>query len=204
MPKIKRIIFRLFFPLISNWLLWRYKGIFGLKSRIQIEGNLGKRKLFILVCEELLSRSGSWIGYDSQFAGIPCFPHGINGIFISEGAQLGKNVVIFQHVPIGSNTLNDSLRTGSPKIGNNVYIGAGAKIIGGVTIGDNCRIGANAAVYMDMPPNSVAVQHPTRLIQKEALDNRFYAKKSNGEWVYFDDSRWIVDKKKTIMLRNQK
>ena len=51
---------------------------------------------------------------------------------------------------------------------------SGAKIIGGVTIGDHCRIGANAVVYQDMPPHSVAVCSPTRIIQKENLDNTFY------------------------------
>ena len=52
-------------------------------------------------------------------------------------------------------------------------LGAGAKIVGGVTIGDCCRVGANAVVVQDMPPHSVAVCAPTRILQKEGLDNAF-------------------------------
>ena len=77
---------------------------------------------------------------------------------------------------------------GSPHIGNNVYIGAGAKIIGGITVGDNCRIGANAVVYEDMPPNSVAVCAPTRILQKGQLDNT-YRTRLGGQDYYFRDGR---------------
>lgn len=62
-----------------------------------------------------------------------------------------------QQVTIGSNTLKDSKHFGSPIIGNNVFIGAGAKIIGNVHIGNNCRIGANCIVVKDMPDNSTAI-----------------------------------------------
>lgn len=93
-------------------------------------------------------------------------PHGPNGIFISRGALIGKNCVIFQQVTIGSNTLKDSKKKGAPVIGDNVYIGAGAKIIGNVVVGNNCRIGANAVVANDVPDNStIVLQHP-RVIEK--------------------------------------
>ncbi len=53
-------------------------------------------------------------------------------------------------------------------------IGAGAKIIGNVFIGNNCRIGANCVVVKDMPPNTVAVLSPTRFIMKEEMmENNF-------------------------------
>ena len=65
-------------------------------------------------------------------------------------------------------------RSGSPTIGNNVYIGAGAKIIGNVTIGDNCRIGANCVVVKDMPANRTAVAASTRFIYSDSVnDNEF-------------------------------
>ena len=69
-----------------------------------------------------------------------------------------------------------------------VYIGAGAKIIGGVTIGDHCRIGANAVVYTDMPPHSVAVCAPTRIIQKQSLDNT-YTTVLDGQTYQFRDGK---------------
>lgn len=107
--------------------------------------------------EKHLDKKGSWIGWNTEMAGVPCFPHGINGIFISGDAKLGKNVVIFQQVTIGSNRLFDSKNQGSPVIGDNCYIGAGAKIIGNVTIGNNCRIGAGTVVTKDVSDNSLVV-----------------------------------------------
>ncbi|MEG6568015.1 serine acetyltransferase [Thermoanaerobacterium saccharolyticum] len=60
-----------------------------------------------------------------------------------------------------------------PKLGNNVYVGAGAKIIGPVKIGDNVVIGANAAVVNDVPPNCVVVGIPAK-IKKENINIRDY------------------------------
>ncbi len=120
---------------------------------------------------------GSFIGDGAKFEEWPVFPHGCVGVFISNGVTLGKKCVIFQQVTIGSNTLKDSKNFGAPSIGDNCYIGAGAKIIGAVKIGDNCRIGANAVVVKDVPANSVVVPGECRVIQKENLDNTFVAYK---------------------------
>lgn len=101
-------------------------------------------------------------------------PHGFAGIHISAYAKIGQGCTIFQHVVIGSNTLPDSRSQGSPVIGNNVYIGAGAMIIGNVHVGDNVRIGANAIVTKDVPPNSVVVSSKQRTIRKDVpLNNKF-------------------------------
>lgn len=148
------------------------------------------QKLYLAIYTLFLDRKDSFIGYSSNFSGIPCFPHGISGIFISGGASIGANCVIFQQVTIGSNTLQDSKGNGSPTIGNNVYIGAGAKIIGKVNIGNNVRIGANCVVTSDIPDNSVVVLEKPRIILKENMDNKFYRK--NGEQLeYFKDGNWI-------------
>lgn len=121
-----------------------------------------------------LELRGSYIGTRTIIDGKPIFPHDMVGIFISDMAQIGENVVIFQHVTIGSNTIKGHPRCGAPSIGNNVYIGAGAKIIGKVTIGDNCRIGANCVVVKDMSANTTAVCATTRFIAAdETLDNKF-------------------------------
>lgn len=103
-------------------------------------------------------------------------PHGLYGIFVSSGAVIGNNCVIFQQVTIGSNTLIDSKNIGSPIIGNNVYIGAGAKIIGNVTVGDNVRIGANAVVVQDVPSNTTVVGEKFRMIEhNNKKDNKYYS-----------------------------
>lgn len=88
---------------------------------------------------------------DTSIAGIPTFPHGLNGIFISAGAKIGEHCTIFHQVTIGSNTLKDSKNPGSPIIGDDVFIGAGAKIIGGITVGNHVRIGANCVVTKNIP-----------------------------------------------------
>lgn len=115
-----------------------------------------------------------WIGLNSNVMGRVITPHGLFGIFISDKAQIGGNTVIFHHVTIGSNNLKDSSKRGSPIIGDNFYIGAGAKVIGAVRIGNNVRIGANCIVVKDVPDNSVVVTKGTCVIQKEMRLNNTY------------------------------
>ena len=173
---------------LSPFYLWKHGGIWGLQKHLAQNDNPDAR--FLRIYSGFFHRYGSSIGYSAQLADIPYFPHNLYGIFISRYAKIGKNTVIFQHVTIGSNTLNASKKAGAPTIGDNVYIGAGAKIIGNVTVGDNCRIGANAVVYRDLPPHSVAVQASTRIIQKSNLDNRFY-RKNGDKLVYYQNRKWI-------------
>ena len=127
------------------------------------------------------------ISHKTDFQGKPVLPHGLSGIFISSGSKIGRQAVIFHQVTIGAVTTIDSKKRGSPTIGNNCYIGAGAKIIGNIKIGDNVRISANAVVHDDVPDNSVVtlgtqvIRHPPT-----PLNNRYYFCK-NGKWVYADD-----------------
>ena len=102
------------------------------------------------------------------------FPHGLNGIFISNGAIIGKNCVIFHQVTIGSNTLEDSKNFGAPVTGDNCYIGCGAKIIGKVKIGNNVRIGANCVVVKDIPDNCTVVCASNRIISHVNVKNNNY------------------------------
>lgn len=120
-------------------------------------------------------RFGAEIPLSCDLSPTIVFPHGINGVFISSGALIGNRVVIFQQVTIGSNTLKDSARIGCPIIGNDVYIGAGAKVVGQVSIGDSVRIGANCVVAQDVPKNSTIVLGQPRMICHEnTRDNGFY------------------------------
>lgn len=135
---MKDLLFSILRPFLEAYAMLRYKSIWGLKARLRERPG----KLMKLTYGNYFLRRGSFVGLDSEFSGTPCFPHGVQGIFISNGARLGRDVVIFQQVTIGSNTLPDSKSPGAPTIGDNVYIGAGAKIVGGITVGDNCRIGA--------------------------------------------------------------
>lgn len=87
-------------------------------------------------------------------------------ISIHPKCTIGKNVSIFQGVTIGGNIYKRKNDQVSPYIGDNVFIGAGAKILGPVTIGNNCMIGANAVVVNDIPDNSVAVGIPAKVVKK--------------------------------------
>lgn len=164
------------------------EGIFVLKDKALRAKSKIKKEIILKAYNFKLQKHGSWIGYNCQLTDIPCFPHGIQGIFISGGAKIGRNCIIYQQVTIGSNTLPDSARRGSPTIGDNVLIGAGAKIIGNLTIGNNVRIGANVCVVNDVPDNSTVVMS-TRVICKENKDNHYYTQQ-NGRWVFWEDGKW--------------
>ena len=124
--------------------------------------------------EQLMAKHNANIPYTTQIDGAPIFPHGLSGIYISAGAKIGKNCVLFHQVSIGSNTLPDSKGQGFPTLGDNVYVGVGAKIIGNVTIGNNVRIGANCVVTESIPDNATVVMERPRIIIKDTpQDNRF-------------------------------
>ncbi len=124
--------------------------------------------------QKLMNRNNADISFGCQMDGIPTFPHGFSGIFVSEGAKIGKNCVIFHQVTIGSNTIPGSAGQGFPTLGDNVYIGCGAKIIGNVKIGSNVRIGANCVVTRDVPDNATVVLEKPRVIVRDApQENRF-------------------------------
>ena len=79
-------------------------------------------------------------------------------IVISSGARIGQNCRIHSCVNIGSDG------RGAPQIGDNVYIGPGAKLFGNITIGNNVRIGANAVVNKSFPDNVTVVGVPARIV----------------------------------------
>ena len=90
--------------------------------------------------------------------------HGF-GVVIGETAIVGDNVLLYQGVTLGGTGLVQGKR--HPTIGNNVVIGAGAKVLGNITIGDNSYIGANAVVIHDVPANSTVVGVPGRITRQD-------------------------------------
>ncbi|NPE09455.1 MAG: serine O-acetyltransferase [Asgard group archaeon] len=95
--------------------------------------------------------------------------HG-KGVVIGETAEIGDNVTIYQGVSLGGVSLERKKR--HPTIGNNVVIGAGAKILGPIIVGDNVKIGANSVVINDIPPNSVVVGVPGRVVSKSIKEQK--------------------------------
>jgi serine O-acetyltransferase len=90
--------------------------------------------------------------------------HGM-GVVIGETSEIGENVTIYHGVTLGGTSFTKGKR--HPTIGNNVTIGAGAKILGPLTIGDNSKVGANSVVIRDVPPNSTVVGIPGSVVPGE-------------------------------------
>ena len=90
------------------------------------------------------------------------------GIIINEKCTIGANLTISQGVTLGKS--NRGKNKGYPIIGNNVYIGPGAKIIGNIKIGDNVAIGANCVVTKNIPNDSVVVGVPGVVISQEGSE----------------------------------
>jgi serine O-acetyltransferase len=90
--------------------------------------------------------------------------HGM-GVVIGETSEVGENVTLLQGVTLGGTSLKREKR--HPTLGNNVVVGAGAKIIGAFKIGDGSRIGAGSVVVREVPTNSVVVGVPGRVTYRD-------------------------------------
>ena len=90
--------------------------------------------------------------------------HGM-GIVIGETAEVGDDCLIYHGVTLGGTGKDVGKR--HPTIGNNVLIGAGAKILGPMKVGDNCRIAANSVVLKAIPDNCTAVGIPARIVKRD-------------------------------------
>lgn len=95
--------------------------------------------------------------------------HGM-GVVIGETAAIGENVLIYHEVTLGGTSLQTGKR--HPTIGNNVIIGAGAKLFGPLTVGDNSQIGGGAVIVKDVPANSVVVGNPGKVVKLDGKDVR--------------------------------
>ncbi|MDE2010537.1 MAG: hypothetical protein KGJ09_10760 [Candidatus Omnitrophica bacterium] len=84
------------------------------------------------------------------------------GVVINGGVRGGKNIVIESGVVIGA--ARNGLPVRVPVLGNDVFIGAGAKVLGGITIGNNVKIGANAVVIHDVPDGATVVGIPAKVV----------------------------------------
>jgi serine O-acetyltransferase len=102
--------------------------------------------------------TGAEIPINSQIGGGLLIPHP-NGIVIHPGAVIGPNCLILQQVTIGVRHDGET----PPRIGGHVDIGAGAKVLGDLVIGDHALVGANAVVVRDVPAHCTAIGIPARV-----------------------------------------
>ncbi len=98
------------------------------------------------------------------------------GVVIGETAEVGKNVTLYQGVTLGG-TGNEKSHKRHPTLGDNVFVGSGAKILGPITIGSNSRIGANSVVLKNVPENATVTGMRARIIK---VDGRPVAASSSG------------------------
>lgn len=119
----------------------------------------------------LLSHLGRWL------TGIEIHPaarigrrliidHGM-GVVIGETAEVGDDVYLYHGVTLGGTSSERGKR--HPTIGNNVIVGAGAKILGNIIVGDGARVGANAVVVRPVPPGVTVVGIPARPVERDPV-----------------------------------
>lgn len=97
--------------------------------------------------------------------------HG-QALVVNNKTIIGKNCVLRNSTTIGHKQLADGSFSKCPRIGDNVDIGANVCIIGDLTIGNNVTIGAGTVVIKDIPPNSIAVGNPARILEKSGHNMR--------------------------------
>ena len=86
------------------------------------------------------------------------------GVIIGETCEIGDDVTLYQGVTLGGTGKESGKR--HPALGNNVMVGAGAKVLGPITIGDNSRVAAGAVVLKDVPPDSTVVGVPAHVVRQ--------------------------------------
>lgn len=137
---------------------WKYREIVIDPARGSRIGDLFR--LFYIKRADAFNNAsmGTHRNFGAVFAEPPHLPHGLNGIIVSHHAVVGKDCTIFHQVTIGEG------KDGAPVIGDHVLIGAGAKIIGGVRVGNNVKIGAGCVVAQDIPDNATVVLPEPKVI----------------------------------------
>jgi serine O-acetyltransferase len=144
--------------------VFRY-GKFANSVRIPVIGHV--LRLLYLIAKTLIEiLFGISIDVNSEIG--PGFYIGHFGCIIIRG-NIGRNCSVGQGVTIGSKGAGKS--DGWPRLGDNVYIGAGAKVIGRILVGNNVVIGANAVVVCDVPDNCLAVGVPARVMPNKRSTN---------------------------------
>jgi len=93
------------------------------------------------------------------------FDHGM-GIVIGETAEIGDGCTIYHGVTLGGTSLYKGAKR-HPTLGKDVVVGAGAKVLGGFTVGDGAKVGSNAVVTKPVPAGATAVGNPARIIQED-------------------------------------
>ena len=118
--------------------------------------------------------------------------HGM-GVVIGETAEIGDDVTMYQGVTLGGTGFARGKR--HPTVQDNVTIGSGAKLLGPITIGHGAKVGANAVVIHDVPPNSTVVGNPGQVVRVDGIR----PEGPDADWVHLPDP--IADAMKQMSAR---
>lgn len=138
---------------------------FKVKLYYKISHFLYKRKRFLIariISEKAKRKTGIEIHPGATIGKNLFIDHGM-GVVIGETCIIGDNVTLFHDVTLGGTGKEKGKR--HPTIGNNVFIGSGAKILGNITIGNNVKIGANSVILESIPDNVTVVGIPGKIIK---------------------------------------
>mgnify|MGYP000268570896 FL=1 len=138
---------------------------FKVKLYYKISHFLYKRKRFLIariISEKAKRKTGIEIHPGATIGKNLFIDHGM-GVVIGETCIIGDNVTLFHGVTLGGTGKEKGKR--HPTIGNNVFIGSGAKILGNITIGNNVKIGANSIILESIPDNVTVVGIPGKIIK---------------------------------------
>lgn len=122
--------------------------------------------------------------------------HGM-GVVVGETSEIKDNVAIYQGVTLGGTSLLKRKR--HPTLGNNVIVGAGAKLIGAINVGDNVKVGAGSVVITSVPANATVVGVPGRVVEIRNPDTDTVEKLPDPVWEKIESlERRVAELEKTI------
>ena len=149
-------------------ILLLYPGLKAIRMH-RLANKFYNRKMFFAarwVSQRASKKTGVEIHPAAQIGKRFFIDHG-TGVVIGETTVIGDDVTIYQGVTLGGTGKDTGKR--HPTIGNNVMIGAGAKVLGPLIIGDNSKIASGAVVLNEIPPDSTAVGVPARVVKREGM-----------------------------------
>lgn len=146
----------------GGWIMTQYRFSRWVHTRVHFPVIRQVLKIFCAIWQKLIEiTTGSEFPNRAEIGKGLFIPHAV-GITIHVDTKIGEYCNLSQHVTIGVGGRGE--KRGTPKLGDRVYVGPGARIFGLITIGNDVAIGANAVVTKDLPDNAVAVGVPAKII----------------------------------------